>query len=118
MKNKLKTTKQIVKKISELMLDKKAFDIKIINVNKLTTLTDVFIVCSSSSGPQTKAISGHIKDELTKYGIKPGHVEGYENLKWILMDYINIIVHIFDKESRNYYNFERLWADGDITTIN
>ena len=104
-------------KICELMLDKKALDIKIINVDKLTTLTDVFIICTSDSGPQTKAITSYIKDELVNEGIKPWQIEGYENLKWVLMDYVNIIIHIFDKESRKFYNFERLWADGEIHII-
>ena len=110
--------KKIVDKISQLMLDKKAVDIKIINVKGLTSLTDYFINCSSGSDPQTKAIKNHIEENLTKkYNIKPMHVEGYEGLKWILMDYINIVVNIFSNEERKYYNIERLWADGKIKSI-
>tara|TARA_B100000029_G_C17595434_1_gene963945 strand:+ start:647 stop:1012 length:366 start_codon:yes stop_codon:yes gene_type:complete len=117
MTEKIKNTESIAKKITELMLDKKAFNIKVIYVDKLTSLTDVFIVCSSDSAPQSRAITNHIKDELLKLKLKPWNTEGYENLKWVLIDYINIVIHIFDKESRDYYNFERLWADGKIISV-
>lgn len=105
------------KKIASLMIDKKALDVKIINLNKLTTLTDYFIICTSESEPQTRAIFNHIKDELNKNNIKPWKTEGYEHLQWVIMDYINFVIHIFNKETREYYNFERLWGDAEITEI-
>ena len=117
MNKKITDIKKIATLITELMLDKKAFDIKIIYVDKLTSLTDIFIVCSSDSAPQSRAITNHIKDELLKIKLKPWHVEGYQHLKWVLMDYINIVIHIFDKEARDYYKFERLWADGKTISI-
>ena len=115
---KITNPKTIASKIADLMLDKKAFDIKIIYVDKITTLTDVYIICSSDSSPQSRAITNHIKDGMANYNLKPWHVEGYENLKWILIDYVNVVIHIFDKEARAYYNFERLWADGKMIEIN
>jgi len=105
------------KKISQLMLDKKATSIDIIDVRKITSLTDFFVVCTSESEPQSKAIHNHIKDELTKFGLKPWHSEGFENLKWVLLDYVDIVVHVFSKETREYYEFERLWADAKITRV-
>tara|TARA_Y100000817_G_C16837696_1_gene536514 strand:+ start:585 stop:938 length:354 start_codon:yes stop_codon:yes gene_type:complete len=105
------------KKIASLMIDKKALDVKIINLNKLTTLTDYFIICTSESEPQTRAIFNHIKDELNKNNMKPWKTEGYEHLQWVIMDYINFVIHIFNKETREYYNFERLWGDAKITEI-
>ena len=117
MNKKITDIKKIATLITELMLDKKAFDIKIIYVDKLTSLTDIFIVCSSDSAPQSRAITNHIKDELLKIKLKPWHVEGYQHLKWVLIDYINIVIHIFDKEARDYYKFERLWADGKTISI-
>ena len=117
MKKKNLKSKEIAKKMVELMLDKKAFDIKVMHVEKLTSLSDIFIICSSDSAPQSRAIANHLKDELSKINIKPLHIEGYQHLKWVLMDYINIVVHIFDKQTRQYYNFERLWADAKIDTI-
>ena len=117
MNKKITDIKKIATLITELMLDKKAFDIKVIYVDKLTSLTDIFIVCSSDSAPQSRAITNHIKDELLKIKLKPWHVEGYQHLKWVLIDYINIVIHIFDKEARDYYKFERLWADGKTISI-
>ena len=114
---KFKNANNISKKISQLMLDKKAIEIKIIDVRKITTLTDFFVLCTSESTPQTKAISDHIYKQLKKDKIKAWHIEGYENLDWVLLDYVNVVVHIFSKKSREYYNIERLWADGDITHI-
>ena len=104
-------------KIAELMLEKKALDIKIIDVRKITTLTDFFIICTSDSSPQTRAISDHINKQMKIEGIKTWHIEGYENLDWVLLDYVNIVVHIFSKESREYYDLERLWADGYVTKV-
>jgi len=110
--------KKIAHKIAQLMLDKKAVDIKIINVTGLTSLTDYFINCSSESDPQTRAIKNHIQDQLfEECNIKPLNIEGYEGLKWVLMDYINIVINIFHKEQREYYNVERLWADGEVEDI-
>tara|TARA_B100001540_G_scaffold270698_1_gene254042 strand:+ start:1906 stop:2250 length:345 start_codon:yes stop_codon:yes gene_type:complete len=110
--------KKIAHKIAQLMLDKKAVDIKIINVTGLTSLTDYFINCSSESDPQTRAIKNHIQDKLfEEYNIKPLNIEGYEGLKWVLMDYINIVINVFHKEQREYYNVERLWADGEVEDI-
>tara|TARA_B100001250_G_scaffold344898_1_gene314077 strand:- start:283 stop:639 length:357 start_codon:yes stop_codon:yes gene_type:complete len=112
-----KNTKKTISLITQGMLDKKAIDIKVIYVNELTSLTDIFIVCTSESDPQTKAIANHIKDTLKEQNIKAWHTEGYENLNWVLIDYVNIVVNIFNKESREYYDIERLWADAKIETI-
>jgi len=110
-------SESIAKLVVNLMLDKKASDIKLIYVEKLTTLTDIFIICSSDSDPQSKAITNHIKDNLSEINIKPIHIEGFQFLKWVLMDYINVTINIFNKEYREYYNFERLWADAKIISI-
>ena len=110
-------SKSISKLVVDLMLEKKATNIKLIYVQKLTTLTDIFIICTSDSDPQSKAITNHIRDNLAKINIKPDHIEGFQFLKWVLMDYINVTINIFNKEYREYYNFERLWADAKIVSI-
>ena len=120
MPNKRNIPKQLItiaKRISKLMLEKKAIDIEIIDVRKITTLTDFFIICTSESEPQSKAIHNHIIDNLRQIDMKPWHSEGIENLKWVLIDYIDIVVHVFSKETREYYEFERLWADAKITRV-
>ena len=108
---------KIAQRISELMLEKKALDIIIIDVRKITTLTDYFVVCTSNSQPQARAITDHINQKMKEEGVKSWHIEGYENLDWVLVDYINIVVHIFSKDAREYYELERLWADGNITKV-
>ena len=104
-------------RISELMLEKKAVDIIIIDVRKITTLTDFFVICTSESVPQTRAITNHINQKMKEAGVKSWHIEGYEHLDWVLIDFVHIVVHIFSKETREFYEFERLWADGKITHV-
>ena len=99
------------------MLEKKALDIKIIDVRNITTLTAFFVICRSESEPQTRAITDHIHDQMKANGMKAWHIEGYENLDWVLLDYINIVVHVFSRDSRDYYDLDRLWADGKITQV-
>ena len=105
------------RRISELMLEKKALDVTIIDVRKITTLTDFFVLCTSESQPQSRAITDHIHEEMKKEGMRAWHIEGYENLDWVLLDYVNIVVHVFSRETRDYYDLERLWADGQITQV-
>tara|TARA_Y100000814_G_C12220959_1_gene364827 strand:+ start:128 stop:499 length:372 start_codon:yes stop_codon:yes gene_type:complete len=112
-----KQTTIISKEITDLMVDKKAIDVTLIDVRKITPLTDYFILCTSESDPQTRAIFNHIKDTLSEKNIKPWKTEGYEYLQWVVMDYINFVVHIFNKDNREYYDFERLWGDAKITKI-
>ena len=110
-------SKHDAQRISELMLEKKALEIIIIDVREITTLTDYFVVCTSESEPQTRAITDHINQKMKEEGVKSWHIEGYEYLDWVLIDFVNIVVHIFSKETREYYEFERLWADGKITHV-
>ena len=99
------------------MLEKKALDVTIIDVRKITTLTDFFVLCTSESKPQTRAITDHIHQEMKKEAMKAWHIEGYQQLDWVLVDFVNIVAHVFSKDAREYYEFERLWADGKITRV-
>ena len=103
--------------IANLMLEKKAADIKIFDVKKITTMTEYFVICSSDSDPQTKAITVNIEKKMKKKGIKPISIEGQNKSEWVLMDYITLIVHIFTDEKRKFYDLDRLWADAKITSI-
>ncbi|MEE2858390.1 MAG: ribosome silencing factor [Candidatus Neomarinimicrobiota bacterium] len=116
-RNNNKLTLRHAKQVAELMLEKKALNVKIIDVRKITTLTDFFIICTSESQPQTRAIADHIQQSMKKKDIYVWHVEGYEYLDWVLLDFINIVVHVFNTETREYYSLERLWADGKIISI-
>ena len=113
----VENSQQIASQIADLMLDKKALDIQILDVRGLTTLTDFFVICTSESQPQSRAICNHLEDEMLKEGIKPWHKEGIEKLDWVLVDFVNIVAQIFSRESREYYDFERLWGDAKITKV-
>ena len=104
----------LLKQILNLALSKKAGRIVALDVRGLSSLADFFIICHGESEPQVKAITDHIR-KGTDY--KPRHLEGYENQNWILLDYFDIVVHVFKKDEREYYNLERLWADAPIKEI-
>ena len=99
------------------MLDKKALDVKIFDVRKVTTLTDYFIVCTSESDPQTNAIKNHIEKTLKAHLGKPNSIEGMTGSEWVLMDYFYFVVHIFNEKSREFYNLEAIWGDGKIKSV-
>ena len=112
-----KELNKIIKLIPELMQDKKAKKITILDVRKLTSLTDYFVLCTSESTPQTKAIMDHIYKKLRELGWRPNNLEDTKTLEWVAMDYFSIVIHIFNDETRKYYQFERLWGDAKIKTI-
>jgi ribosome-associated protein len=107
---------QFAKLISELTKIKKAYNIKIIDLKNVSNIADYFVICSADSDRQVKAIADEVDKNLIERGIKCFHREGYETLNWIIMDYFDVVLHIFRAESRNYYNLEKLW--GDAPTIN
>jgi ribosome-associated protein len=105
--------------IIEGILDKKGKQVVTIDLRKLGYLAcDFFIVCHGDSGTQIKAIAGAIEDKVGEgMGIGVRHREGFANASWILLDYSDIVVHIFTKSTRDYYHIEDLWGDADITRI-
>ena len=111
-------SKKLAKKIADLIVQKKGENIKILDLRKLTSVTDFFVICSASSDVQNKAIADFIIGEAKKLGQKPWHNEGYGNLSWVLLDFVDVVVHIFLTESRRFYNLEGLWGDAEITMIN
>lgn len=105
------------KKISELILSKKGYAIRILDLRKLSTISDYFIICSADSDTQVKAISDEVQKKLNDEGIKCFHKEGYDTLNWVLLDYFDVVVHVFKSESRTYYNLEKLWGDAPAIEI-
>lgn len=89
---------------------KKALDVKILNLEGISSFTDYFLVCSGTNPRQNHAISDEIGEQLAKLGYKPISTEGYESANWILMDYGDFLVHIFSTEARSFYDLERLWG--------
>lgn len=104
----------LIAKFTEFLQGKKAKGISVIDIKKISVLTDYFIICSGTSTTQVKAISDELELKACELGYKYPHKEGYESARWILLDYGEIIVHIFHEEDRNFYNLERLWSDGVV----
>lgn len=108
---------QFAKEITDIILTKKGFSIKILDLKKLSAFADYFVICSASSDTQVKAISDAIEKELRDRGVKTYHREGYEALNWVLLDYFDVVVHIFKTEARDFYNLEKLWGDAKVIEI-
>lgn len=91
--------------------DKKARDVKILDIRSITTVADYFVICSGSSATHVKAIADHVEEKLAALGFAVHHVEGYQNGRWILLDYGDVVVHVMQEQEREFYNLERLWGD-------
>ena len=100
--------------IANILDNKKAEDIKILHIGDLTSIGDYFIVATGNSSTQVKALSDEVDRVLSSEGIEPKRIEGLSGASWILMDYYEVIVHIFQKETREFYQLERLWADAPV----
>ncbi len=89
---------------------KKASDVSVLELDKASSgFTDYFVICSGSNPRQIQAISDEVEQRLSKAGLHPSHIEGYRQADWVLLDYVDFVVHIFSEKARNYYDLERLW---------
>ncbi len=92
-------------------------DVRILDLRELTSVTDFFVICSGSIDLHVKAISDAIVESLEKKKVKVWHIEGYSALRWVLLDYVDVVIHIFDKDARDYYGLERLWGDAPTQAL-
>ena len=92
--------------------DKKAFDVVVLDISSIASFASYFLLCSGDSSRQIQAIADEVERKLKDYGIRASHIEGYRNAEWVLMDYLDLVVHVFSKNARAYYDLERLWRDG------
>lgn len=104
--------KKLVKLVIHALEDKKAEDIRIIDISEISTIADYFIIAGGSNKSQIQALCDNVEEVLYKAGCELKQKEGYETANWVLMDFGDLIVHIFDKENRFLYDLERVWADG------
>jgi ribosome-associated protein len=102
---------------ARLILEKKGHDVTIMDVGELTDVTRFFVLCSCDNDVHVRAVAEHIRDELAKVGVKPWKTEGWQGMTWILMDYVDVVLHVFYHETRNFYKLERLWADAPSRRI-
>lgn len=110
-------TKEFTELITEHIQSKKGFNIKILDLRKLSPIADFFVICSADSDTQVKAIADEVYEKLKDRGIRCFYKEGYQSLNWVILDYFDVIVHIFKKSAREFYNLEKLWGDAPSTTI-
>lgn len=111
------TPKEMALLLAQAMDSKKGKDIRVLETDGVTTLADYFVLCSGSSSPQLKALADAGEKAMKDHGILPHHVEGHRGGTWILQDYGDVVVHVFDKEARAFYDLDRLWADAKTVDL-
>ena len=107
-----------LKVIVKALDDKRATDIDVLDISNLTSLGDYFVICTCSSGVQVRACADEAEEKAKENGFSPKHIEGYRGGNWVLMDFGDIIVHIMERETREFYSLERLWDDAKKIEIN
>ena len=112
----MKTIKELAALAVETLENKKAEEIQVIDITEVSTLADYFVIANGTNRSQIQALADHVQEVLGKEGLTLKQIEGYNNANWVLMDYQDIIIHIFDKENRLFYDLDRIWRDGKIVT--
>lgn len=97
---------------AKILSDKKASDIKVIEIGDISVLADYMVIATGRSSTQVKALADTVEEKLDLMGVSVSHIEGYRSNSWILLDYVYVIVHVFNDEARQFYDLERLWQDG------
>ena len=111
------SSRDLASRSADLMLDKKAREVIIMDLRGLTSVTDFFVMGTGESDMQVKAIVDHLNEKIRSEDTKPFHIEGYDKLSWVLIDYVDVVAHVFLPESRDYYRLERLWADAKVSEV-
>ena len=109
----LETAKMAVKALCE----RKGEDIRLIKIRDISSIADYFVIATGSSNTHVKSLADNVEFRLDNGGISVSHIEGYRSDSWILLDYVDVIVHVFSEEARDYYSLERLWQDGETVSI-
>ena len=109
--------RELATKIAQLGLEKKGKQVVIIDLHKVSNIADFFVIMSGHSDIQVKALADHITKKLKDEKIKIYHKEGFQSLRWVLLDYVDVIVHIFQNETREFYGLERLWGDAKLEFV-
>lgn len=110
-------SREMAKIVYAAMEDKKGEDIRVIDISQVSVLADYFIICNGNSDSQVRALVDNVEEELEKAGFVAKQREGYGSGSWVLLDFGDVIVHVFDKENRLFYNLERIWVDGKQINI-
>jgi len=111
------TSRTLAKKVAEFALSKKAYDVLLLDLRSLTHTADFFVICSADSDTQVRAIADAVEKGSGEIGMPVWHTEGLQASTWIILDYVDVVVHVFHHEARSYYNLERLWSDAKATYV-
>ena len=104
-------SKALAEIIADVLDSKKGRDIKVLHVEDKTVIAEYFVICTGNSSTQVKALAGEVEYQLERRGVSPYGVEGRDNNSWLILDYSNVIVHVFSREAREFYNIEKLYED-------
>lgn len=105
-------SRELALQIARILNSKKAIDVRILDISRLTIITDYFVIAGGNSEIQVRALCDEVLEYMRKQGIEVGRQDGYRYGRWIVLDYGDVIVHLFHRDERAFYNLERLWADG------
>jgi ribosome-associated protein len=108
---------EVLKIAVKALDDKKAIDIVVMDISAVASFADFFLLCSGDSSRQVHAIADEVEAKLAAKGYRSAHVEGYRNAEWILLDYVDLVIHIFSRKARAYYDLERLWRDAKTLDV-
>lgn len=108
----MNTEKEMTKLAIQALQDKKGLDIKVIDIHEVSVIADYFVIASGSNQNQVQAMVDNVQEQLGRAGYEAKQIEGSRNSTWVLMDYGDVIVHVFDEENRLFYDLERIWRDG------
>ena len=112
------TSIQMAKLAIQAMEDKKAEDIKVIDISEVSVIADYFLIAGGTNPNQIRAMCDNVQEVLGRAGFDCRQIEGYDTANWVLMDFGDVIVHIFDKDARDFYNLERIWKDAPVEEYN
>ena len=110
-------TSDLVQRAAAILLDNKANDVVVLSLKGVTDMTDFFVIASGTSDTHVRALGDHVQQELKKDGTTPNHVEGLTQGRWVLLDYVHFVVHLFHPTLRGFYQLERLWSDAEVVPV-
>ena len=108
---------QTAKEIAKVLDNRKGLDVKVIKIGDISILADYMVIATGNSSTHVKSLADYVEYELDQKGVSVSHIEGHRSDTWILLDYVDVIVHVFSEESRQYYDLDRLWEDGETVDI-
>ena len=104
----------LARRAASICVDNKANDVVVLGLKGVSDMTDYFVIASGTSDTHVRALAGHVQDELREGGARANHVEGLQQGRWVLLDYVDFVVHVFHPTLRNFYQLERLWSDARV----